>query len=435
MTSSPCMTVPSRGAAGTGAAPASILPSAAAAPSVSAVAGTAPRAGRATLGFHAAVLGTYFAAAVAPTPLYVLYREAFALSAGLLTVVFTVYAFTLLGALLFMGSLSDRFGRRPVIFAALLLQATAMLIFLRADGLAALLVGRTIQGFATGIAVSSLGAALVDCDRRLGAQVNGLAPLLGMALGGFGSSVLVTYAPEPLHLVYGVILVLCLAEAALTFVFPETNAERVATPVSLVPRIRIPEAARTAMLRITPLNVGHWALCGFAMSLMPGVVARATGIHSPLLGGAIVASVFLPAACSSHVLRGVAPHAIVRFAAPLSMLGIALVVTGVHLGAPALVVGGLMVLGLGLGGNFLAIMRTLVPLASAHERSEMMAAYFLQCYLAMSIPVLVAGFAARSVGLAATVDGLGAICVLLIAAGGVAVVGGAQQASLAGERA
>ncbi|MCJ9711316.1 MFS transporter, partial [Bordetella hinzii] len=134
----------------------------------------------------AATLGLFLAASSAPTPLYRLYQQAWGFSPSLLTLVFSVYAFSLLVALLTTGALSDHLGRRPVILAALVLEMASMAVFARADSVAWLMLARIVQGFATGIAGSALGAALLDVHHERGALVNTLAPMLGMALGVMG---------------------------------------------------------------------------------------------------------------------------------------------------------------------------------------------------------------------------------------------------------
>jgi hypothetical protein len=56
---------------------------------------------------------TFSASGAAPTPLYHLYQEQFALTPALITVIFAAYALSLLLALLTTGALSDHVGRRP----------------------------------------------------------------------------------------------------------------------------------------------------------------------------------------------------------------------------------------------------------------------------------------------------------------------------------
>ena len=83
---------------------------------------------RSSLWFLAITLLSFLAASTAPTPLYHLYQEGLHFSAGMLTLIFGVYALSLLAALLTVGSLSDHLGRKPVIFTALVLNMLAMLL-------------------------------------------------------------------------------------------------------------------------------------------------------------------------------------------------------------------------------------------------------------------------------------------------------------------
>ena len=81
---------------------------------------------RNVLALAAVAAMTFSASSSAPTPVYHLYQDSLGLSHLTLTVVFAVYAFSLLAGLLTVGSISDYVGRRPVAFAALILNAAAM---------------------------------------------------------------------------------------------------------------------------------------------------------------------------------------------------------------------------------------------------------------------------------------------------------------------
>ena len=86
------------------------------------------------------------ASSSAATPLYRLYQQSMHLTPFWITVVFAVYVASLLVALLTVGGLSDYVGRRPVIFAALLLNAAAMILFAEARDVGQLILARAIQG-------------------------------------------------------------------------------------------------------------------------------------------------------------------------------------------------------------------------------------------------------------------------------------------------
>ena len=117
---------------------------------------------------------TFSASGAAPTPLYHQYQEMFGLTPFMLTVIFGAYVLSLLGALLTVGSLSDYIGRRPAILAALSLNVVAMVMFIAADSAAVLIAARAVQGFATGLATATLGAAIMDADRSRGPVLNSI---------------------------------------------------------------------------------------------------------------------------------------------------------------------------------------------------------------------------------------------------------------------
>src|SRR5881394_2813284 len=82
----------------------------------------------------AVLLVLMLAASGVPSPLYRVYQEEFGFSSGVLTTIFGIYSLALLVSLLVVGGLSHHVGRRPVIAAAFLLEAAAMVLFLTADG-------------------------------------------------------------------------------------------------------------------------------------------------------------------------------------------------------------------------------------------------------------------------------------------------------------
>src|SRR3954464_8783683 len=79
----------------------------------------------ATMSFRAAAAIAFlvFAANAAVSPLYRIYQVQFGFSTTTLTLLFAVYIAVLLLTLLFLGSVSDYVGRRPVMLARLIVGA------------------------------------------------------------------------------------------------------------------------------------------------------------------------------------------------------------------------------------------------------------------------------------------------------------------------
>lgn len=366
---------------------------------------------RSSLVFLAITLLTFLAASSAPTPLYPLYQEGLHFSAGMLTLIFGVYALSLLAALLTVGSLSDHLGRRPVIFAALVLNMLAMLLFINESSVAWLIAARTLQGFATGMATAVLGAALLDTDRQQGPLINSVAPMLGMACGAMGCSLLVEFAPFPTTLIYAVLFSLMLLQALYVVRLPETVSRIPGALASLWPTLHVPAQARRALWVALPVDVAVWAMGGFYLSLAPSLVRAATGSTSHLIGGGLVAVLTLSAALMIYSLRNRSADRLLRLGAVLLAVGVALILSAVHAGSLPLFFVATLIAGSGFGTGFLGAVRSVVPLALPHERAGLMSAFYVLSYLAFCVPSLLAGNLIRSVGLIATTDAYGALLI------------------------
>ena len=372
-----------------------------------------PHSNRASLWFLAITLLSFLAASTAPTPLYHLYQEQLQFSAAILTLIFAVYALSLLVALLTVGSLSDHLGRKPVIFTAVLLNIVAMLLFIQADGVAWLISARVLQGFATGMATAVLSATLLDTDRQQGALINSVAPLIGMALGGMGCGLLAEFAPAPLHLTYWLLLVLFVMQGLYVWRLPESVSRQPGAWASLRPTLHVPVQARSTLWRVLPLNTATWALGGFYASLAPSLVRTATGSTSNLIGGATVAVLTLTGASMIFILRNRPAGNALQLGAGCLATGVALILLGAHDASLPLFFLGTLVAGCGFGAGFLGALRSVVPLALPHERAGLMSAYYVLSYLAFCLPSLLAGNLTRTFGLVMTTDGYGVVLILL----------------------
>ena len=236
----------------------------------------------------AGVVVLFLAASSVPSPLYVVYQQLWGFSEAVLTLVFAVYVVFLLASLLVVGGLSDHVGRRPVLAAALVVQTAAVVIFYLASGVTMLLVARAVQGAATGAAITAMAATLVDLDPRRAGLANATTPLIGLALGALGCGLLVEYLPEPTRLVWAMLLTGLGVVAIVLTQLPETAPRRVGALASLRPRVRVPAGLHADVLMIAPTLAASWALGGLYLSLGPSVAAELLGLHSHLLGGAVV---------------------------------------------------------------------------------------------------------------------------------------------------
>ena len=375
---------------------------------------TPGRMGRtAALWLNASILVAYLAASTAPSPLYALYREAWGFSALTLTVVFSTYAFALLGALLFFGALSDHRGRREVVLVSLGLEIASLLVFRHADSVTWLIAARAVQGVATGIATSALSAGMLDIHRERGSLLNSVSPLVGMGVGALGAGALAQFAPAPTRLVFDVLLAILAAQALAAFFLPETVSKRPGALASMKPQLAVPARAWPTLWQVLPVNTAQWALGGFYASLGPSLARIVTGIHSPLIGGGVVATLVLAGAAAVLAVRTRPARAVLAGGTAALIVGLGVTLGGVELHSTTMFFAGSFIAGLGFGAAFNGTMRSLVPLAEAHERAGLMSTFFVLSYLAFSLPAIAAGLTAGRFGLQAASVGYGLVLVTL----------------------
>ncbi|MGT2460601.1 MFS transporter [Sinomonas atrocyanea] len=355
---------------------------------------------------QASVLVVLMAASSAPSPLYPVYQAMWGFPPVVLTVIFAAYVLALLVALLVAGSLSDHLGRRPVLLSALALELVAMLVFIGAGSAGALIVARLLQGVATGAAVGTLGAYLIDLEQAvrpgLGTVFNGAGPGLGLAAGAVGSSLLVAAAPGSLHLVYlllGAVLALQLVATALG---PETTSRKPGALASLVPRVRFPRATRRTALWVLPAAVATWSLGGLVLSLDPSLIRSLAGPQAVLLTGLVVAALTGTGGVATLMLGSARPSVVLGLGMGALIVGMGGTVGALALGSTVLYFAATIVAGVGFGAGFLAVLRILMPQADPRERAGLLSAVYVVSYLANSVPAVAAGALAQEIGLKAT---------------------------------
>jgi MFS family permease len=363
--------------------------------------------------FAATAAIVFSASAAAPTPLYRHYQEVFGLSPALLTIIFSAYVFSVLAALLTVGTLSDYIGRRKVIFGALLLNMAAEAMFIDAHSGVALIAARIVQGFATGTAITALGATILDTNRARGPLLNSITAFLGLATGALGAGALVAFGPDPAQLVYAILLVISAGLAVVLWQMPETAGKKPGALASLRPQVHVPRHLRPTLLQVTPVNIAAWALGGFNLSLMPSLVREATGITSPFTGAVVVAALMFTAAFAVVAMRNRTAGQALGVGTPALAIGVLIILAAMHAQLASFMLAGASVAGFGFGASFSGLFRKLLPLAAPEERAGLLSAFYVQSYLAFSLPAILAGLAAQHLGLELTTDIYGAAIILL----------------------
>jgi MFS family permease len=344
-----------------------------------------------------AMLGTTL-----PTPLYELYRERFGFSELMITVIFATYAAGVIASLLLFGRLSDQVGRRRVLLAGLGLSALSAVVFLIADGLALLMVGRVLSGLSAGIFTGTATATLVDLA---GPQRRGRATLVATIanMGGLGcgpllAGVLSQWAGSPLHLTFWADLVLLVPAAIGIWAMPEPVVER-SRPRLRPQGLTVPAEMRPTFVRAALAGFAGFAVLGLFTAVAPAFLGQELGVTSRAVVGLVVFAVFAASMAGQAVLELV-PEAVAMPAGCLALIaGMGSLGLGLAFSSLALLVLGGVIAGLGHGLAFRSGLTAVNASAPAHQRAEVASSFFVVMYVAISLPVIGEGILAEAAGL------------------------------------
>ncbi|EHB55363.1 major facilitator superfamily MFS_1 [Mycolicibacterium rhodesiae JS60] len=331
-----------------------------------------------------------------PAPLYGIYEANWHLTPLATTVVFAVYAFAALAAVLVSGRISDVVGRKPVLLGALIALIVGLGIFLIADSIEMLLLARTIHGAAVGSIVVAAAAALLDLRPHHGlrsGQLSGVSFNIGMTVAIVGSSLLAQYVAHPLRTPYAVVAVVCAVVGVGVVALRETHSGRTGGRIR-VSKPAVPQEIRDDFWFAALGAMASWSVLGVLLSLYPSLAAQQTHVHNLVFGGGVVGVTAFSAAMAQLVATRVPARrsAVIGDIGMAAALLLTIPVLLTHrwplVFAAAALLGATF--GLGFGGS----LRHLSDVVPADKRGETMSAFYLLAYTAMALPTIAAGWAA-----------------------------------------
>ncbi|MBH1937458.1 MFS transporter [Streptomyces sp. AV19] len=338
------------------------------------------------------------AGTTAPTPLYPVYGEDFGFTPFTVTVVFAVYALGVVLGLLVLGRLSDQIGRRPVLVLSTLLSAAAALVFLCAQNLGVVLVGRVLSGFSAALVTGAATAALTEVlgpGRRIRPATLALfANMGGLACGTLLAGILADTAPAPLRTPWAVMLALAVVGLIGVALTPESSAHRSGFTLRLQP-LHVPGEIRSDFLR-SAMAAG----AGFAVL---GVLTAVTGLFmdtvvhetSHSLTGLVVFTAFACTALGQLLVRFLRPAAALPAACLGLVLAAALIATAMATRTLAPLVVGAAVNGLATGVSIGHGLGSITTRSAPEHRGASVSTFFAILYTLLALPAIGVGVLIR----------------------------------------
>jgi MFS family permease len=364
----------------------------------------------------AAIIGFALFASATPSPLYETYSRLWDFSPVVLTLVYATYAIGVLAALLLAGRASDEAGRRPVLLIALGTLIVASVVYMLAESVVWLFAARAVQGVATGLALGTASAGLLDFHPRRDPEgvglTNGVVSAAGLGLGALVSAALVQLLPAPRVLPFVLLFVLFVVAFVGVLLMPEPVASR--SQLRLTPqRPRVPAPVRQPFL-VAALAVGSaYSIGGLFLALGPQLSGRVFETSNHLVTGI---TIFVLAGFGSVAQLAYGRRAAwagVTCGSVALAAGVALIVLAASEDAAAPLLIGSAIGGAGFGLAFLGALRSLSAAIPAEHRAAVMSAFFVVGYAALSVPAVIAGLVVTELGLESTFEIFGAAVTVL----------------------
>lgn len=330
-----------------------------------------------------------------PIPLYAFWAPQFGFGPFTTTLVFATYALGTVLALVLLGSLSDRAGRRPLLAAALVVAAASTVLFLLAQDVELLLAARFLSGLATGVVTATATAALGELDSEHRGNrtsiVSTAANMGGLGLGAILAGLIAQFGSHPTHLVFWIYLATLLPALAAVAVLPETVLERHRPSLAARrPTLPSPPADRAEFLRAATAVFAAFAVSGLFSSLVPSFLREQLHVHNLAAVGGEVGLLFIVALLAQ---LAVPARWLSRWwLAPTFLTGgVVVFETGLWTRSLPVFIAGTLLAGAGIGLAFRRGVAVTQRLADPSRRADLIATYFLAAYAGTIVPTLALG--------------------------------------------
>ena len=360
------------------------------------------------------------AASALPTPLYPLYRRQLGLSPAEITVVYGFYAIVVLVTLLWLGFLSDRIGRRPVLALAVAITVDSEVVLMVSPTQVGLYLGRALIGVAVGLAIAAFPAYLADLagPAHTGrATTFGVAANMGgQALGTIIAGTLAGFDSEPLVTPYLAGLVVLVPAVLLwTTRMPETvSAVRRRGPGRDREK-RIPDRLRPSYLATAVTIVAAFAMFGSMTAMTGQILQQRMLVAGTSTAGLVTAAMFVSGAAGQMLAgRSVVARNPALTVLPLPIAAVLLALSTM-LGSLPVFAAAVVACGFG-GGSCLrsGSIRVLTP-SPVQNRAHVSSRLFAALYLGACVPTVSVGLLATTVSLNVSMLSLGLLVLTLSA--------------------
>lgn len=343
-------------------------------------------------------------------PLFRVYAAEAGLNNGQTALVLAAYITGMLPCYIFLGGISDKVGRKPILIISVLCSFFATLILTIFPNVVALVMARMFQGVALALSMGTGTAYLTEVlqpDTNAPTKAANLASLstaLGFSGGALATTLYLLFDFKLVPPTYYLLLGITFLGILLLFTLP--NPKPIGGSV-----IRLPYFPKGSF----PVNMAIaicWAVTGTIIAIIPTQLAKFN--LTPYAGFCLVL-INWTGAFLQPFIRQNNPKRSVRIGYVLVPIGFGLVILGCYLEQLLVILTGTTIIGLAAYGFSYVGGLALIANYGGPQRARAVSGYMFFGYIGFGIPAIFLGYLSDQVGIVNALLVFEAVIVLLTA--------------------
>jgi MFS family permease len=327
-------------------------------------------------------------------PLFRVYAAEAGLNNGQTALVFAAYITGMLPCYIFLGGISDKVGRRPILIISVLCSFFATLLLTLFPTVTALIFARMLQGVALALSMGTGTAYLAEVlqhEKMAATKAANLASLstaIGFSGGALATTLYLLFefnlVPPTYYLLLGVTVI------GLILLFTLPNPKPIGGNI-----IRLPYFPKGSF----PVNMAIaicWAVTGIVIAIIPTQLAKFN--LTPYAGFCLVL-INWTGAFLQPFIRQKDPKRSVRIGYILVPVGFGLVILGCFLALLPVILLGTAIIGLAAYGYSYVGGLALIANYGGQQRARAVSGYLFFGYIGFGIPAVFLGYLSDQVGI------------------------------------
>ena len=327
-------------------------------------------------------------------PLFRVYAQAAGFNNGQTALVLAAYITGMLPCYIFLGGISDKVGRKPVMIASVCCAFFATFSITLFPNVYALIVARIFQGVALGLSMGTGTAYLAEVMHTRAdaatqaANKASFATSIGFSGGAFATTIALLIYFTIVPVTYYALLAITFVGLLLFISLPK-----------LKPKggniIRLPYFPKGSF----PINMSIavcWACTGTVIAIIPTQLAK---LHLTAYAGFCLVLINWTGAFIQPFIRKMEPYKSLKIGFILVPIGFGLVVFGCFLEMLAVILTGTTIIGLAAYGFTFMSGMTLITNAGKEHKARAVSGYMFFGYIGFGIPAIFLGYLSDAFGI------------------------------------